>query len=255
MTATGYSIGKVARLAGVTVRTLHHYDSVGLLRPSGRLESGYRSYSAVDMERLQRILCYRQLGFSLETVKSLLNDPNSDPLAHLRRQHALLNERIAILRRMVATVEKMMEARTMGINLDPQEMLEVFGDHDPSEHQVEAEENWGETEAWAESRRRIATYTKADWLRMRAESSALLERFAAAMAAGQATDSPAVMDLAEEHRAHLERWFYDCPYAMHRGLSDMYVNDSRFAANFDKVAPGLAAYLRDAIHANAARHA
>jgi hypothetical protein len=74
------------------------------------------------------------------------------------------------------------------------------------------------------------------------------------MQAGQATDSVAVMDLAEEHRAYLERWFYGCPYAMHRSLGEMYANDPRFAANFDKTAPGLAVYLRGAIHANATRH-
>ncbi len=249
----GYSIGKVARLARVTVRTLRHYDEMGLLHPSGRLDSGYRSYSAEDLERLQRILCYRQLGFPLDTVKALLDDPNTDPLEHLRRQRALLNERIDALRQMVATVEKIMEARTMGINLEPDELLEVFGDTDPTEHSEEAEQNWGDTDAWAESQRRVSTYTKEDWLRMRAENAALMADIAAARAEGAPSDSQRAMDLAEAHRAHLERWFYDCGYPMHRGLGDLYVNDPRFAANLAKFAPDLAVYLRDAIHANAAR--
>ena len=180
----GYSIGKVARIARVTVRTLRHYDEMGLLHPSGRLDSGYRSYSAEDLERLQRILCYRQLGFPLDTVKALLDDPNTDPLEHLRRQRALLNERIDALRQMVATVEKIMEARTMGINLEPDELLEVFGDTDPTEHSEEAEQNWGDTDAWAESQRRVSTYTKEDWLRMRAENAALMADIAAARAEG-----------------------------------------------------------------------
>lgn len=250
----GYSIGKVARLARVTVRTLRHYDATDVLHPSERLASGYRSYSAEDLERLQRILCYRQLGFPLDTVKTLLNDPDIDPREHLRRQHALLTERISALRRMAATVEKIMEAQNMGINLDPHDLLEVFGDSDPTEHHAEAEERWGESDAWAQSQRRVSSYTKEDWLRLRAEYRALMAEVAAARAAGQAPDSPQAMDLAEAHRAHLERWFYDCPYAMHRGLGDLYINDPRFKANFDKIAPDLASYLRDAIAANAARH-
>src|SRR5215469_15777746 len=106
MIETGYSIGQVARIAGVTVRALRHYEAMGLLRPSGRRESGYRQYATADLERLQRILLYRQVGLPLETVKTLLDDPNADPLDHLRRQHALLNERIETLQRMAAAVEK-----------------------------------------------------------------------------------------------------------------------------------------------------
>src|SRR6266498_107409 len=114
---TGYSVGDVARLAHVTVRTLHHYDEIGLLRPSARTEAGYRRYSDSDLERLQRVLCYRDLGFSLEEITAILDHPAIDPLGHLRRQHGLLTGRIDRLRRMVATVERAMEARKMGINL------------------------------------------------------------------------------------------------------------------------------------------
>ena len=252
-----YTVGQVAKLAGVTVRTLRHYDDLGLLHPDDRSASGYRGYSPADLERLQRILCYRQLGFALDDVKAIVDNPHTDPVEHLRRQHALLSERGERLRRMLATVETLLEARTMGITLEPHEMLEVFGDSDPTAHQAEAQERWGNTDAWAESHRRTSAYTKADWLRMRAESGALMERFAAASAAGLAPDSTSVMDLAEEHRLHLERWFYPCAYAMHRGLGDLYVNDPRFAANLAKSAPtvaNFAAYLRDAIHANADRH-
>ena len=251
---TGYSIGKVARSARVTVRALRHYDDLGLLRPSGRLESGYRHYSADDLERLQRILLYRQLGFPLETVKTLVNDPTTDPLDHLRRQHALLNERITSLRQMVAMVEKIMEAHTMGIQMDPQEGLEVFGAAEHPELQAEAEERWGDTLVWAQSQRRVSSYTQDDWKRLKAEYGALMAEIAAAQASGAPATSAQAMDLAERHRGHLERWFYDCAYPMHRGLGDLYVNDPRFTKNFDKIAPGLAVYLRDAINANAERH-
>lgn len=248
-----YSIGQVAKLARVTVRTLHYYDQVDLLHPSGRSEAGYRRYSINDLERLQRILCYRQLGFALEQIKAVLDDPATDPLEHLRRQHALLSERIDALQHMLGAVEKLMEARTMGIKLEPDEMLEAFGDTDPVAYHEEAEQNWGNTDALAEAQRRVATYTKDDWKRMQAEFAALMADFAGALASGAQARSSKTMDLAEAHRQHLERWFYPCSARMHCGLADLYVNDPRFAAQFDSFAPKLAHYLRDAIYANVER--
>jgi MerR family transcriptional regulator, thiopeptide resistance regulator len=254
VTTTGYSVGEVSRLAGVTVRTLHHYDDVGLLRPSGRTASGYRLYATGDLDRLQRVLCYRELGFGLEEITAILDDPAVDPMDHLRRQHGLLTERMEQLRRMVAAIEKTMEARKMGIELDPQELFEVFGDADPTVHHEEAERRWSETDAWRESRSRTASYTKDDWKRITGDQRRIQEGLAAALAAGQPADGVAAMDLAEEHRRHIERWFYPCDHAMHRGLGDMYVADPRFAVNYEQLAPGLAAYVRDAVHANASRH-
>lgn len=253
-----YSIGQVAKIAPVTVRTLHHYDEIGLLHPSGRLESGYRSYSLADLERLQRILCYRRLGFPLDHIKAVLDDSETDALEHLRRQHALLTERITALQRMAATVETLMEAHTMGITLEPHELLEVFGESDPTAYHEEAEQQWGNSYAWTESQRRTSTYTKADWQRMQAEIAALMAGIAAAKRDGLASCSHKAMDLAEQHRAYLERWFYPCSHAMHRGLGDLYVNDARFAAQLAKYAPedaGFVGYLRAAIYANAERHA
>jgi DNA-binding transcriptional MerR regulator len=244
----------VSRLAGVTVRTLHHYDEIGLLRPSERTASGYRLYAPADLDRLQRVLCYRELGFGLDEITAILDDPSADPLDHLRRQHGLLTGRIEQLRRMVAAIEKTMEARKMGIDLEPRELFEVFGDVDPTAHQEEAERCWGDTDAWRESQRRTAAYTKDDWKRVTGELRHIHQGFADAMGAGRPTDGPEAMDVAEEHRRHIERWYYACGYRMHRGLGDMYVDDPRFAANYEKLAAGLAPYVRDAIHANAARH-
>ncbi|HEX8033334.1 MAG TPA: MerR family transcriptional regulator [Ktedonobacterales bacterium] len=253
-----YSVGQVAKIARVTVRTLHHYDEIGLLHPSGRLDSGYRSYSMADLERLQRILCYRQLGFPLDQIKAMLDDQDTDPLEHLRRQHVLLSKRISELQRMVATVETLMEARTMGITLEPNELLDVFGDTDPFAYTEEAEQQWGSSTAWAEAQRRTSTYTKDDWMRMQAESAAMMAAFAAAQADGLEPTSARTMALAEEHRMYLERWFYPCSHKMHRGLGDLYANDPRFAANIARFAAAdanLAGYLRDAIYANAERSA
>src|SRR5215217_468980 len=112
------NVGEVATLAGVTVRTLHHYDRIGLLSPSARSSSGYRLYASADLDRLHRVLLYRELGFSLEDVAALLDD--ADPVEHLRRQHRLLLERLDRTQAMVAAAEKEMEARTMGISLTPE---------------------------------------------------------------------------------------------------------------------------------------
>ena len=220
--------------------------------PRRRTAAGYRTYGHADLERLQRILTYRELELSLDTIADLL-DGDTDPIDHLTHQHALVTERIERLRQLLQTLERTMNAHGSGVNLTADEMLEVFGDFDPDEHAQEAEERWGDTDAWRESRRRTATYTKDDWQRMAEEAQATTAAFAAAMGGGKDPGDEPVMDLAEEHRQHITRWFYDCTFEIHRGLAEMYVADPRFAANYDKVAPGLSAFIRDAILANAHR--
>jgi MerR family transcriptional regulator, thiopeptide resistance regulator len=117
----------------------------------------------------------------------------------------------------------------------------------------EVRERWGNTEAYRQSQERASRYTDKDRAEIKAAGADLNERLAAALRSGTAADSPAAMDLAEEHRQQLNRYFYDCGHELHRNLGDMYVIDPRFTATYDAVAPGLATYLRDAIHANAAR--
>src|SRR3954453_4516336 len=189
------NVGEVAALAGVTVRTLHHYDRIGLLSPSGRTAAGYRLYAPADLDRLHQVLLYRELGFSLEDVAALLTD-DADPEAHLRRQHRLLRDRLDRTHQMVAAVEKEMEARAMGISLTPEERFEVFGDADPEQQEAEVQERWGETDAYRESRRRTASYGKEDWLRITAESGSIEQRFASALRSGVPADSPEAMDIA-----------------------------------------------------------
>ena len=250
---TSRTVGAVARLAGVTVRTLHHYHEIGLLAPSGRSEAGYRHYADADLERLQRILFFRELGFALDEIKTVMTDGDADASSHLRRQHAMLRDRIRRLEAMAAAVEKALEAHTMDIKLTPEERFEVFGDFDPDAHAAEAEERWGGTDAYRDSSRRVARYTKADWDELKRDAATHLDALVAAMRAGEPADGPAAMDAAEAHRQHLTRWFYDCTTEIHRGLGRVYVDDPRFAANYERIAPGLAAYLRDAILANADR--
>ncbi len=246
-----HTVGTVAGLAGVTVRTLHHYDEIGLLSPSDRSPSGYRRYDDRDLQRLQQILYYRELGFSLEEIATILAEPTSDAMAHLRRQHELLTGRIRRLREMVTAIEFAMEAQKMGIALSPEERFEVFGDVDPDDYAEEVEQRWGDTFAYRESQRRTSRYTKEDWQRIKAESEDWNRRFVEVMRLGLPAESPEAKELAEEHRQHISRWFYECSYEVHTGLADMYLADERFTATYENIHPGMARYLHDAIHANA----
>jgi MerR family transcriptional regulator, thiopeptide resistance regulator len=250
--STGHTVGEVARLAHVSVRTLHHYDEIGLLTPSGRTQAGYRLYDGADLQRLQQILFYRELAFGLDAIAAMLAAPGRTAEDHLRRQHHVLRDQIGRSQELLRAIEKEMEARAMGFALTPEEQFEVFGtDKVGGEWAEEAEQRWGDTDAYRESQRRTAAYTKQDWARMKAESVAQLRAMRDLLVAGVAPDSAEAMALAEQHRQFLNRWFYDCGYDMHRGLAEMYVADERFTKTFDDIAPGLARYVHDAILANA----
>lgn len=246
-----FPIGEVARLAHVSVRTLHHYDEIGLLRPSGRTSAGHRRYDAADLQRLREILYYRELDFGLEEIASMLTDPGAGTEAHLRTQHRMLRERIDRHRQLLRALEKEMEARKMGMSLTPEEQFEVFGTDKLAEYQAEAEQRWGSTDAWQQSQRRTAAYTKQDWEQIKAEADANIEGFRVALTSGLPADGPRARELAEQHRQHIARWFYDCDLAMHRCLAELYVSDPRYLASYDEIAPGFSQYVHDAIVANA----
>jgi DNA-binding transcriptional MerR regulator len=255
MTNDGYSVGDVADLAHVSVRTLHHYDEIGLLRPTGRTAAGHRRYSATDLQRLREILFYRELDFGLDEIASLLTDSADGIDERLRSQHRLLRERIQRHQQLLVAIEKEMEARGMGISLTPEEQFEVFGtDQVGGEWADEADERWGDTAAYQESQRRTAAYTKDDWAALKAESDAGLRNYADAMRGGTPATSPVAMALAEVNRQFITRWFYDCGYDVQRGLAEMYIADERFRKTYDDVEPGLAQYVHDAIVANADAH-
>jgi hypothetical protein len=201
------------------------------------------------------VLTYRRLDFTLEQITALLDDPAIDETGQLLRQRDLLLDRGEQLAAMVAAIDRELAAKKLGMRLSPEEQLEVFGtDKVGGEWAEEAEQRWGATDAFKESQRRTASYTKADWERLKVESDAGLRAFADAMTSGVAPDSADGMTVAEEHRVFLCTWFYDCSHEMHRNLAEMYVADERFTATFDAVSPGLAAYVREAIVANAEAH-
>ena len=133
-------------------------------------------------------------------------------------------------------------------------MKQIFDGFDPAQYEAEAEQRWGHTDAYAESARRTKSYTPADWEKLRDEQASIYGALVSAMKSGKTADDEAVMDIAEQHRLSIDRWFYACSHAMHRGLADMYEADERFAQNIDKFGEGLTPFLAAAIRANAARN-
>jgi DNA-binding transcriptional MerR regulator len=247
------TVSQVARLAGVSVRTLHHYDELGLLRPSGRSEAGYRLYEQADLQRLQQVLFFKELGFPLEEILRLVSDRAFDLRAALRMQRQLLTERATRVQALIQAVDAALESLERGTVMTKEEMFEVFGDFDPTKYEAEAKERWGQTEAYRESARRTARYAKKDWEKIKAEGDQIQRELAAQLEAGGAPTDLEAMALAEQHRSYIERWFYPCSPEMHRGLGELYVSDSRFTENIDRVSPGLAQFMRDAFRANAER--
>ncbi len=250
MSEKSYSVKELARLAKVTVRTLHHYDSIGLLVPFARSRAGYRLYCDDDLLRLQQILIWRESAMPLEQIRALLDDPTFD------RRQALLQQREALVKKvhkthaMIRSLDAALAVVSEEIEMNPQEIFDGF---DPREHQEEAQARWGDTSAFKESMRRTKNYSPQDWERIKAADRELMEALAARLKQGASPDDDAVLDLAEQHRLHMDRWYYPCDHAMHSGLARLYTADPRFAASFDKYGEGLAEFLAAAIEANAAR--
>jgi len=250
---TTWTVGQVADLLGVTVRTLHHYDEIGLLSPRERSRAGYRLYTDEDLTRLQQVVVYRRLEMPLDEIATLL-DGGEDAADHLRRQRATVMTRLDELRELVTAIDRALEREMSDQPATPEEMKELLGDGFSDEYQQEAQERWGDTDAWKQSASRTKRYTKADWASVKAEMEAVNTALADALRSGQPATSEAAMDAAEQHRLHIHDRFYDLDHTFHRALADMYVADPRFTKTYEDIAPGLAAYVRDAIHANADRH-
>ncbi len=242
------TVGEVAELAGVTVRALHHYDELGLLSPSGRSDAGYRLYSYDDLVRLREILIWRSLGFALSEIASLLDDAEHDRLAALERQRELIEQELDRLNGLATAVDAAIAAHRAGAQLEVRTMFDGF---DSSQYENEARERWGHTDAYRESARRAAGYGETEWEQIRREAQVLVRELVALMHAGAPADGLEARALAERHRQHISRWFYPCSPRMHRGLAEMYIADERFTQTYEREAQGLAAYVHDAIVANA----
>ena len=247
-----WSIVEVARMSGVTSRTLRHYDQIGLLPPAGVLGNGYRYYEPQDLLRLQQILVLRELGIGLHEIGEIL-DQERDQLQALRsHRERLLRERdrLALVTRTVERTIAELESKqfedteggtTMSRISRPENLFEGF---DPTEYDAEGRERW--PEQWEQSQRFAGALTAADTERMQREMTAAMVRMAEAMAAGTDVADPVVQ--AEVDAAYQGVCRFWTPNAeAFKSLGQMYVDDARFTATYDKVAPGLAAYYRDAM--------
>lgn len=241
------TVGEVASLAGVSVRTLHHYDQLGLVTPSARSDAGYRLYDHADLERLQEVLALRATGLPLAEVKAVLDDPTHDRVQVLRAQAKRLRDEQDRLADLLLVVEDAIAAADRG---DQQQEAAMFDGTDHEQYAREAEERWGDTDAWTQSRRRTKQYGQAEWDAIKRETEANEAAFAQLLRDGVAPDDDRAAPLVTAHRQHIDRWFYDCAPQMQRALATMYVEDPRFAAHYDQREPGLAQYVHDAIHAH-----
>ncbi|MFI8518862.1 MerR family transcriptional regulator [Streptomyces sp. NPDC085481] len=250
-----WPIADVARMSGVTSRTLRHYDEIGLLPPAWIGGNGHRYYEEADLLRLQQILLMRELDVGLREIQAVL-DSQADRVAVLREHHARLlaeQNRLGTLARTVARtiaeLEEPKEGRGMSTNINrPENLFEGFGPEDP-ETVAEVRERW--PEAWEQSRQAQESMTAEDSERWQREVTAQMIRFAEFMAAGTPPDDPAVQAEVDVHYQGICR-FWTPNAEGYEGLGRTYAEDPRFRANFDRIATGLAEYQRAAMAVYAA---
>lgn len=243
-----YKIKQVAELAGVSVRTLHHYDEIGLLKPEVA-PNGYRLYSEADFLKLQQILFFKELEFPLDEIKQILNHPDFDREDTLRKHKRLLEVKKSRLEKIIKTVDDTLHSLKGGTKMPKEKMFDSFSMKEIEEHQKkyekEAEERWGGTDAYAESVRRTKNYKEEDWRRIHERSGEIAQLFISAMPLGPDSDEAQVA--CEAHRQHMTESFYTVTLEIYRGLAEMYVADERFTKNIDKAKEGLAAFMREAM--------
>ena len=246
MADVSLTVGDISDLVGVSVRTLHHYDALGLVKPRARTASGYRVYGRSELERLQEVLFFKELGVPLDDILRLIESDGYDRVQTLRSQKDRLHEARTRIDRLIGAVEAAIVAERKGLKLSAEELLDVFGDFDPSEHTEEVEMRWGATEQFAESQRRTSRYSADDWRAIQSEAAEINQAIAAAIDAGHQPQSEVGRELASRHREHISKWFYDCSPEMHASLGEMYVSDPRFRASLDATREGVAEFLAGA---------
>lgn len=241
-----YTVLKLAQLAGVSIRTLHYYDEIGLLKPSLTRENGYRVYEEKELLRLQQILFYRELEFSLEDIKKILDAPGFTILEALQDHKKLLELKRERIEKMLITVNTTMKHLKGGGMMQNDDLFNGLNDKKMQEYKEEAKARWGDTKAYKQSIERTRNWTKEDYKKATADQKAITQEVADLMHEGKSIESSEVQTVIEKHYKYLDR-FYDTPYEMYRNLGKMYVDDPRFTAYYDKFTKGLAVFIRDAI--------
>ncbi|MEU6895370.1 MerR family transcriptional regulator [Streptomyces sp. NPDC046557] len=242
-----WSIAEVARMSGVTSRTLRHYDEVGLLPPASVGSNGYRYYEEGELLRLQQILVMRELGLGLVEIRAVLAE-QVDQVEALRAHHLRLvaeRDRLATLVRTVArTIAELEEARVKDDMTKINRPENLFEGFDGTGQSDEARERW--PQAWEQSRQVIETLTAEDMEQWQREVTAQMIRIAEFKAAGTPVADPAVQAEIDAHYRGVCR-FWTPNATAYKGLGQTYVDDPQFRQNFDKIAEGLATYQRDAM--------
>lgn len=247
-----YTVKALAELAGVTPRTLRWYDREGLLKPGRITGAGYRMYGPAEVERLQQILFYRELGLELSAIRTALDDPHFDRQAALQSHLAALEERRTRLNALILTVSKTIDELKGGPKMSDKERFEGFKREALAEHEAryggEIREKYGE-EAVEGSRRLFTDMTQEQYARMTAIGEELQSRLEAAVLAKLDPAGGEGLAIAALHREWISfTWPSYSPEA-HAGLGELYVEDGRFTAHYDKAVPGCAQFLCDAVSA------
>ena len=241
-------IQEAARLTGVTERTLRYYDRIGLLRPSGMTESGYRLYDDDALRRLQQILFFRELGFPLAQIGEIMDSPGYDRNDALRRHRALLIAERNRLNGLIELAERTLKGES-DMSFDAFDRSEI--DRQRDAYAEEARERWGGTDAYAESEKKTAGYGKEQWAAIQQEADEIFAAFAALR--GHAPDEPDVQALVARWQAHITRNYYACTKEILAGLGQMYTADERFIQNIDRAGAGTAQLMSAAIAAYCAK--
>lgn len=262
------TVGETAALIGVSVRTLHYWDEIAVVTPSGRSRAGYRLYSERDLERLHEVLIYRETGMSLAEVRELLVSHDSRRAAthadaatarevpsereRLVQQREVLLGKVDHLHRMLRAVDSLIERIDMGEKLTPEQRAEILGKDWNPEWDNEAKNRWGNTSDWAASRQYQESQTAEDLESDKARIDAVEEKIASAIQRDVDPRSSEAITLADEYRRALT--WYDVTPAKHVLIARGYVEDSRFRDRFESRQAGMAEWLKDAIDANAREH-
>lgn len=239
-----YSVQQLSKLAGVSVRTLHHYDRIGLLKPAERSEKNYRFYGKTELLKLQQILFYKELDFSLKKIAEILNDPDFDFLKALEFHQVELLRRADKMQQLLVTVDKTIHSLKSKKNMmTDKELYEGFSQEEIDSMRKEVKKRWG-AEELLEVEERIQKLGKDGWENHKAKGEEINQLLAEIMDLHPSEKQ--VQQLVAMHFKHLN-FYYEVTKERYEGLGKMYVEDERFKAHYEKYRDGLAVFLRDAI--------
>jgi len=235
-------ISEVAKLTGITVRTLHYYDEIGLLKPSEITESGYRLYSKDSLETLQQILFFRELDFPLNEIKEIMTNPNYNKREALNKQKELLVKKRQRIDSLIGLINNTIEGDN-NMSFKEFDMKDI--EESKKKYAKEVKERWGNTDAYKECEEKTNNYSENQWGAINKESSEILKDFGQHI--GCDPGSEEVQDLVEKWRNHISSSFYNCTKEILSGLGLMYINDERFQENIDQNGQGTAELMSKAI--------